>query len=257
VRLVGRITNITDLSSGAVRAAVATEDGRTSTFGVPDSQILPEDWTVGLRVSFEEGVTVGEAKYVKFFSGYPESEKAVATVAIDGVKYVPFHYGGNSYADGVEVSYSYWVESGWRNYSMEIVPVGFSGDLLDGRIREPGHLDYGRSPNVSVFHPRSGVNNRIHDTPNLVCDGGRHSAKAVVGFGQYESVRLGADVSVRVTLRVTAGQSGNGVLKEVIAEETLTITEKSDTPHRSQAVSDDTYGIGLRVGDWTPPTRSW
>jgi hypothetical protein len=256
VRLIGRITNITDTSSGTVCAALATEDGRNFTFGVFDSQIPPEDWTVGLRVSFEEGMTAGEAKYVKFFSVHPQSGKTVATVAIDGVKYVPFHYGGYSYADGVEVSYSYWVESGWRNYSMEIVPAGFSGDLLDAATREPGHQDYGRSPNVSVFHPRSGVNNRVHDIPDLVCDGKQHSAKAVVGFGQYESVRLGAEVSVRVTLRVTAGQAGNGLLEEVTAEETLTITEKSDTPHQSHAAPGP-YGVELPVGDWTPPNLHW
>jgi hypothetical protein len=140
---------------------------------------------------------------------------------------------------------------------MEIVPVGFSGDLLDGTVREPGHLDYGRSPNVSVFHPRSGANNQVHDTPDLVCDGLRHSARAVVGFGQYESVRLGAEVSVRITLRVTAGQAGNGLLEEVTVEETLTITEKSDTPHQSHVTSEGPYGTNLPVGDWTPPKLSW
>jgi hypothetical protein len=252
VRLVGRITNITDLG-GMVGAAIATDDGRTFTFGVLDSQIPPEDWTVGLRVSFEEGATGGEAKYVKFFSAHPEPGKTVVTVGIDGVKYVPFHYGGYSYADGVEVSYSYWVESGWRNYSMEIVPVGFSGDLLTETPREPGHTDFGRSPNVSVVHPKSGVNNRVHDTPDMVCDGMRHSAKAVVGFGQYESVRIGTDVSVKITMRVTTGQSGNGLLEEAVAEETLTITEKSDTPHQSQTTSDAPYGKHRSVGDWTAP----
>jgi hypothetical protein len=255
--LVGRIKNIIGIGSDTVRAALVTEDGRTFTFGVLDSQIAPDDWTLGLRVSFEEGVTAGDAKYVKFFSVHPESGKTVVTVAIDGVKYVPFHHGGHNYADGVEVSYIYWVESGWRNYSMEIVPVGFSGDLLDGTVREPGHLDYGRSPNVSVFHPRSGANNQVHDTPDLVCDGLRHSARAVVGFGQYESVRLGAEVSVRITLRVTAGQAGNGLLEEVTVEETLTITEKSDTPHQSHATSEGPYGTNLPVGDWTPPKLSW
>jgi len=256
VRLVGKIASIAGLGGSTVRAAIATEDGRTFTFGIFDSQIPPEDWTIGLRVSFEEGSTYGEARYVKFFSTHVESGKTVVTVAIDGVKYVPFHYGGDSYADGVEVSYSYWVETDWRNYSMEIVPVGFSGDLLKQAQREPGHTDFGRSPNVSVVHPKSGVNNRVHDTPDLVCDGLRHFATAVVGFGQYEIVRIGAEVSVRITLRVTTGQSGNGLLEEAVAEETLTITEKSDTPHQSQAAPGTPYGIEP-VSDWTPPKLSW
>ncbi len=257
MRLVGKITNIAGFGSGTVRATIATDDGRAFAFGEFDSQIPPEDWTIGLRVSFEESSMYGEAKYVKFFTTHPESGKAVVTVAVDGVKYVPFHYGGDSYTDGIEVSYSYWVETGWRNYSMEIVPVRFSGDLLKQTQREPEHTDFGRSPNVSVVHPKSGVNNRVHDTPDLVCDGMRHSATAVVGFGQHESVRIGAEVSVRITMRVTTGQSGNGLIEEAVAEETLTVTEKSDVPHHSPAAPGSPYGIDMPVGDWTPPKLSW
>jgi hypothetical protein len=209
-------------------------------------------------VSFEEGPLPGEAKHVKFFSVDPAAGKTVVAVSVDEVKYVPFHYGGDSYADGVEVSYSYWVETGWRNYSMEMVPVGFSGDLLTYTQREPGHTDFGRSPNVSVFHPKSGADNRLDDTPAVICDGRRHSATAVVGFGQDESVRLGAEVSVRIALRVTTGQSGNGIVEEAIAERTLTITERSDTPHHSShATSDGPYGTDTSTGDRAPTRHSW
>lgn len=257
MRLVGRITNVIDLGADVIRAVAATDDGRTFTFGVLDSQIPPEDWTIDLRVSFEEGPLPGEAKHVKFYSVDPASGKTVVSVAVDGVRYVPFDYGGDTYAHGVEVSYTYWVENGWRNYSMEIVPVGFSGDLFAATQRESGHADFGRSPNVSVFHLKSGAANQVHDTPVIICDGVRHSATAIVRFGPEENVGLGAEVSVRVALRVTTGQSGNGIVQEAIAEQNLTITEKSENPRQSHAISGGPYGNDTATGDWASTRHAW
>jgi hypothetical protein len=73
----------------------------------------------------------------------------------------------------------------------------------------------------------------------------------------YESIRIGAEISIRITLRVTTGQSGNGLLEEAVAEEILTITEKADTPHQLQATPDSPYGRDKPVGDWTAPKLSW
>lgn len=257
MRLLGEITNIVDLGAGATHAVVTADDGGIYTFGLLDSRIPFEDWKVGLRVSFEEGVTSGEAKYVKMFAGDPARGRSVVAVTIDGIKYVPFHHGGDSYTDGVEVSYSYWVEPGWRNYSMEMVPVILSGDLLSETRRRTGHTDYGRSPHVSVFHPKSAIANRAYDIPDLVCDGMGHSVFAVVGFGAEETVRLGAEVSVRVALRVTTGYSGNGVLKEAVAEEMLTITEKSANAHRSAVTANDPDALGASADFWASTERSW
>jgi len=248
VRLVGQITKVVDSVFDAIHAEITTDDGKPYTFGVLDSRVPPEEWIIGMRVTFEEGVIPGQAKYVKLLDADPAHGKTVVIVAVEGVTYSPRRADGH-YLDGVEVAYSYWVADGWRNYSMETIPWTLSGDLLNG-VGATGHTDYGRSPNISVHHPVAGLERRAYDTPVMICDGRWHSATAIIGFGQGEQVAPGAEVSVRITLRVTTGRSGNGVLAEASAERNLTIAERSTPRHSSDAASDIRNLDDKSIDDW-------
>jgi hypothetical protein len=252
VRLVGKITNVVDPVFGAIHAEITTEDGRVYTFGLLDSRIPYENWTVGLRVSFDEGAAPGVANYVKLFSVDPAAGRTVVIVAVEEVQYVPCHHPDGGYTDGVEVTYCYWVEDGWRNYSMEMVPVLFSGDLTDDVTREPAHTDFGRSPNVSVLHQATSVVHRASDTPVLQCDGRWHSATAVVPFGLGEPILPGSEVSVRITLRVTTGYSGNGVVQEAVSDKNVIITERVTPPNEP---SDGQHHSA--IDKWASTEPSW
>ncbi len=234
-RLAGKITSI-DLGIGTTHAVLTGDDGKTRKFGVFDASISPNDWKVGLRVTFEEGSKAGEAKHVRLLSTDSGFGKKIATVAIDSAKYIQYYYTEDISRDGVEVAYTYRVEKGWRDIQ----------------------LDEGSSPHVSVHHPKSDVINRTADVPEPVCDGATHSAKAIVGFGAGEDVKIGAEVEITVSLTVQPSQPGGGTLEEATATKTLTLTETSTTRHRPRATtsSDEPSGIDTSIGEWAKTTPS-